>query len=254
MDLHEQRRLPVRRLERLPQLDRALQADAFALDVAEENERLGTPTNQRPGLKLEREHTSTASITRVKAGAGRCNRAAIPILGGPRRREAKRVLGELGRGDNRPPSRWQLCGLLQHRGDLFVGPVAGKREVPGALDRIVHDRGEASMSSSPLFLGRLLVEDRSEQRMGESDRVGRKLDHLRCERRLERRRTDPCGAEESRRRPAVRGSHKQRLPRRSRESREASGHQPLQRLWNRKRLHRIDGRACRIKPTSESST
>ena len=97
-----------------------------------------------------------------------------------------------------PAARRQLCGLLQHRGDHFVGSVGGKREVPGALDRIVDDRGEASMSSSPLFVRRLLVEDRREQRMGESDRVGRELDHLRCERRVERVRADPGGAEESR--------------------------------------------------------
>ena len=199
VDLHEQRGLPGSRLERLPpQLDRALQADAFALDVAEENERLGTPTNQRPGLKLEREHTSTASITRVEAGAGRCNRAAIPILGGLRRRQAERVLGELGRGDARTAPRRQLCGLLQHRGDLFIGPVGGKREVPGALDRIIDRRGKASVSSSPLFVRRLLVEDRREQRMRESELVSRKLDHLRCDRRLERVRADPGGAEKSR--------------------------------------------------------
>ncbi len=70
--------------------------------------------------------------------------------------------------------------------------------MPSALDRIVDDRGEASMSSAPLFLGRLLVGDRREQRMGEADRVGRELDHLRCDRRFERLRADPGGAEENR--------------------------------------------------------
>jgi hypothetical protein len=114
------------------------------------------------------------------------------------RREAERVLGELGRSDDRPAIPGQSRGLLQQRSDLFVRPVGGKREVPGALDRIVYDRGEASMSSSPLLLGRLLVEDRREQRMGESNLVGRELDHLHCERRLERARTGPGGGEESR--------------------------------------------------------
>ena len=74
VDLHEQRRLPGRRLERLPsQLDRALQAAAF-LDIAEKDERLGTAACPRPGMKLQRERTSTASIARVEVGAGRCNR------------------------------------------------------------------------------------------------------------------------------------------------------------------------------------
>ena len=80
------------------------------------------------------------------------------------------MLGELGRSDARPAARRQLRRLLQDRRDHFVGGLRGEREVPAALDRIVDDRCEASMRSSPLFVRRLLVEDRREQRMGEADR------------------------------------------------------------------------------------
>jgi hypothetical protein len=88
----------------------------------------------------------------------------VLILGRVGRREAEGVLAELGRRADRPAGTGEGRSTLQGRGDLFVRCVRGKREVPGALDRIVDDRGEASMSCSPLFLGRLLVEDRREQR------------------------------------------------------------------------------------------
>ena len=167
-------------------VDRPLELEIGVLDVAEQDERLGTPASVRPRQEVQSERTSTARIGCLEVGAGRRDRAAVPILERIGRRQAERVLGQLGRLADRGATAGELRDLLQRRRDGFVRCARSEREVPGALDRIVDDRGQASMGSLPLFLACPLVENRREQRVREADHCVRVLDHVRRERRLER--------------------------------------------------------------------
>jgi hypothetical protein len=75
-----------------------------------------------------------------------------------RRGQPECVLAELGSGDGRAACVCQVRGFLEGRGDFRVSALCGESEVAGAVERVLDNRGDASVRAAPLFRRGALVE------------------------------------------------------------------------------------------------
>ncbi len=167
----------------------------------------------------------------------------MPVGVGVRRREPKRVLGELGGGDRCAAGAGEGRGVLEGTGDLGVRALRRKREVAGAVERIRDDEGEASVCAPSLVRGHAVVDHRREQGVREANRPVRALDHAGGKGAIECVLGDVEACEELGGRTARGRCEQQRRSRCRRQLVEACTHQSLERLWNTERLRGVDVRA-----------
>jgi hypothetical protein len=82
------------------------------------------------------------------------------------------VIEQVGGGIGRPPRSRDRRGSLDLRRDRGVGDVRRQREVPATLLRLVDGRGDRSVDPVTVRAGRVSVDRRPEERMGEPDLTG----------------------------------------------------------------------------------
>ena len=107
----------------------------------------------------------------------RCAQAPLPLQCGIARCQVGRELGELGRRGGRSTSCGLLGGRVEVRGGDGVGAVDGQRHVAGPLLDVGDRPCERSVDRTALPDRRLLVADRREQRVGETETRVVELDH-----------------------------------------------------------------------------
>ncbi len=156
------------------------------LELGEEEERLGA---ERAGLSLGqqvgRDRSRTGPLPGNEMGTGSGERAPAALVTLDRRRQAKRLLGELGHYRRLAAIRCQRGGVIEQTRNVGIRAVSREREVTGAQDRAVDDLRDAPVNAAPL-LAEIAVENRGQQGMGEADRPVRALDDMRGDCRFER--------------------------------------------------------------------
>ena len=112
-----------------------------ALELGKEDESLGAQGASSYLREEIGEDTFARASTRPRC-AERAPQRALDDAGrvGVRRRQPKRVLGELGGGDRRPAGAGEGRGVLESSGDRGVRALRRKREVAGAVEGIRDDR------------------------------------------------------------------------------------------------------------------
>ena len=156
-----------------------------------------------------------------------------------RRRQPKRLLGELGSDGRCAALGRERGGILEHGGGGGVRSVAREREVTRAEERVLDDLRNSSVNASSL-VAQVEVENRRQQRVGEANRAVLALDHVRGDCRRERVGGNTCPLQERlRRRPQCRGE-RERVARHRGKSGEPRADELVQPLRNRKRLERVD--------------
>ena len=170
----------------------------------------------------------------------RRQRATTALVARVRRRQPKRLLGELGRDGRCAALGRERRGVVEHGGDSGVGRVArrARGDARGGAGRRRSARvvGERFVAPSP----RSEVENRRQQRMREANRAVLALDHVRGECRRERVRRDTRPLQERLRRRPQRRRERERVARRRGKSREPRADELVERLRNRERLERVD--------------
>ena len=160
----------------------------------------------------------------------------MPVAVAARRRQPKRVLGELGGGDRCATGARQSRGVLQDTGDLGVRAFRRKREVTGSVERVRDDEGDASMRAPSLVRGDAVVDHGCEQRVRETNRPVRALDDTGGKGGIEYTLCDVEACEQLGGRTTHGRCEQQGLSGCRRQLVEACAHQSLERLWETERL------------------
>jgi hypothetical protein len=79
-----------------------------------------------------------------------CGKRAAVQIRAARRRQAKRLFGEVGGGGRRPSERRRARGLLERRSDRLLGPLGREPEVPCTLFAVNDDFREPSVERTLL--------------------------------------------------------------------------------------------------------
>ena len=211
-----------------------------ALELGEEQESLGAQRadvafrqqvgRDRPGA---RPFSGRAMRTSCSQGAT----TAIVVL--VRRRQPKRLLGELGSDGRCAALGRERGGILEHGGGGGVRSVAREREVTRAEERVLDDPRNSSVNASSL-VAQVEVENRRQQRVREANRAVLALDHVRGECRRERVGRNTCPLQKRLRRRPQRRGERERVARHRGKSGEPRADELVQPLRNRKRLERVD--------------
>ena len=164
----------------------------------------------------------------------------MPLGLGVRRRQPKRVLGELGGGYRRATRARQGRSLLENSGDLGIRALGREREVAGAVERIRDDPGKASMCAPSLVRGHAVVDHRPEQRVREANRPVGALYHARGNCAIEDALADVQPFEELGGRTAHGRCEQQRLSCVRGQLIETRANQSFERLRNTERLRVLD--------------
>ena len=116
--------------------------------------------------------------TRAEVRLGRGELAAPQVLVAPRRRQSDRQLEQLRGRARRPARERRVSRVVERGGDFEVGTGGGKREMPRACLRVVHDVGEAAVETTLGVGVRARGNGGREQRMPEPHDVAGPLQQL----------------------------------------------------------------------------
>ena len=219
----------------LEQQDRTVEI----LELSEKHKSLRT---QRPDIRLGEQGPHERPRARPFAGSlmsTSCSKRALMTFGTSSRCQTERLLGELGGVGRGATGGGVARSIVESRSHFRIRAVFRESEMTGAREGVVQDRREPSVHPQPI-LAELLVEDRGEERMRESDRPVVALDHLRDDRSIECRGGDTGATENELRGRPERCGQGEGITRRRGKAVDPRAHEPLQGLGNREVPQRID--------------
>ena len=221
----------------LEQQDRTVEI----LELSEEHKSLGT---ERPDIRLGEQGPHERPRARPFAGSlmsTSCGKRALMTFGTSSGCQTERQLGELGGVGRGSAGGGVARSIVESRSHFRIRAVFREREMTGAREGVVQDRREPSVHPQPI-LAELLVEDRREERMRESDCAVVALDHLRDDGGIECAGGDTGATENKLRGRPERCGQGQGIMCRRGKAVDPRAHELLQGLRNREVQERIDVR------------
>ena len=148
LDARFERRVRRRLAQRLLE-DR--DGQVVVLELGEDEEHFGARrTGLRLGQQLDGERSRARPLACSELRPCRAEHAPAALVGAIRRREPKRLLGELGRERQRAASGRQCRRVVQHSGHLGVRRVGRERQVARTEERVIEDGRDPLVNAQPL--------------------------------------------------------------------------------------------------------